>query len=274
MPSGEWIDTELLRELASALADGRLVVCYQPQVEMPGGRIIGFEALLRWTHPQRGSISPGRFIPVAESSELIHDLGAWVLDRACTDALRLRAAFGPEIRVAVNMSPRQLQQQGFFEVVSQTLARTGLDPHGLQLEITEGAPLVLNATVRARLQAIRAAGISLALDDFGVGHANLSYLVDLPADTLKIDGRFVQAADRDPVAAAVLRATMSLAHGLNLRVIGECVETSGQLRQLVDASASACAVQGFYFSPARECDELCENAEALGQVFRQKAALK
>lgn len=278
MPSGEWIDTELLGELTAALKQGQLSVCYQPQIEIPGGHVVGFEALLRWTHAERGNVSPGRFVPVAEASELIHDLGEWVLGRACEDALQLREAYGRGIRIAVNLSPAQLRREGFFDVVGRTLQRTRLDPGALQLEITEGAPLVLSSTVRTGLKALRAAGISLALDDFGVGHSNLAYIVDLPVDTLKIDGRFVQAAVRDPIAAAILRATLSLAHGLHLGVIGECVETDAQLRQLVDSApsrtgeeAAVCVVQGFYFSPARNLAELCADPEALEQSFKNKA---
>lgn len=273
-----WADADVLRALCTALRDDGLAVHYQPQVDVPSGRVSGFEALLRWTDAEHGAMSPARFIPLAESDEVIHDLGRWVLARACRDARRLITAYGEPLRIAVNMSPLQLQRDGFARAVAAALHDADLPSGTLQLELTEGVPLALSSTVRASLKAIRAAGVSLALDDFGVGHANLSYVVDVPVDTLKIDGRFVRCADQDPAAAAVLRATMLLARGLGLRVVGECVETAAQLRELVasvpdpEAGASLCVVQGYYFSPARDCDTLCDDADALRRTFRERAA--
>ncbi|HEU0197758.1 MAG TPA: EAL domain-containing protein [Nevskiaceae bacterium] len=275
-------DGELLTALREALRNDSLVVHYQPQVDARSGAVLGFEALLRWNDVHLGVVSPGRFIPVAEAGGLIDALGEWVLRRACRDSASLCAAFGAKLRMAVNLSPLQLQRGDLVEMVGAAVRDAGVAPSGLELELTEGVPIPRGSAVHARLEAMRVLGISVALDDFGTGYANLSCLVDFAVDALKVDGHFVQGPDRDPRVAAVLRAQLSLAGDLGLRVVAECVETEAQLARLLAClgdvvshsparAGFSCAVQGFYFSPALDRDTLCRTAPALQAGFREQA---
>ena len=233
--------------LRRAIERDELYLCYQPQIDLSTGRMVGLEALARWKDAQRGEISPMEFIPVAEKTGLIIPIGEWVLRTACTDSLRWQAAGLAPIRVAVNLSMLQLQQPDIAERIQAILVETGMDPHHLGVEVTESMLLDEVEYVAQTLLKLRALGIEIALDDFGTGYSNLSYLSKLPIDVLKIDRSFVHDVTAPTQDVALTRALITMAHGLKMKVLAEGVETEGQLALLV---ASQCdQIQGYYFSP-------------------------
>ncbi|MDD2991052.1 MAG: EAL domain-containing protein [Zoogloea sp.] len=237
----------LEKELRTALQQQELRLYYQPQVNEHGA-IIGAEALVRWQHPRLGLVTPARFIPLAEETQLIHPLGLWVLETACQElrkwsALPTRA----HLVIAVNVSVRQFRQPYFVEQVCTVLDRSGADPHKLKLELTESLLLDDLADVIAKMTALRARGVSFALDDFGTGYSSLAYLQRLPLDQLKIDQSFVCDLDVHPNDAVIARSIVALARNLGLSVIAEGVETHMQ-RDLL-AGLGCPAYQGYLFSP-------------------------
>jgi diguanylate cyclase (GGDEF)-like protein len=232
--------------LHRALEEQQFVLHYQPQVDVRGNRIVGMEALLRWQHPERGLIAPGGFIPVAEERGLIVEIGEWVLRTACAEAVRLRDAGFPQLRVAVNLSARQFREAALVEMVRSALAQSGLDARCLELEITESVAMENVGLTLQVLTALRALGIAIAIDDFGTGHSSLSYLKRFPIDTLKIDRSFVEDLPDRFEDAAIVRSVIQLADGLNLRVVAEGVETKEQLDFLREHNCPV--MQGYYFS--------------------------
>ena len=233
----------LERELARALDTDALELAFQPKFDRAGS-IAGVEALSRWTHPEAGSISPEEFIPVAEESGLIHDLGTWVLRHAMQRAARWFEQ-GRTLPVAVNLSAVQVLEPGFVDLLTAELARTRLPAELLELEITESVLLADREEVQATLRAIAATGARIALDDFGTGYSSLSYLTDLPLHVLKIDRSFVDPLPVQPTVA-VVRAIIALAEGLGLQTVAEGVETAEQARWLRDAGCDL--LQGFHLS--------------------------
>ncbi|MEL7371161.1 MAG: GGDEF domain-containing response regulator [Myxococcota bacterium] len=239
--------------LRRALEDNTFTLHYQPKVEAMRGQPVGMEALLRWNDPQLGSISPGRFIPVAEECGLIVPLGRWVLQTACAQTLAWRQSGFDDLRVAVNISADQFVQPNFISIVEQTLADTGLPPEGLELEITESLLMRDTDLAVQHLGQLRELGITVALDDFGTGYSSLSYLHRFPLDTLKIDRTFVTEMMTKTESAAVVRTIVLLSHNLHLKVVAEGVETEEQLAHL--RSLGCDEIQGFYFSRALPADE-------------------
>lgn len=235
----------LVRDLRLSLAEGRdLVLHYQPQVDLSTGRIVGFEALLRWMHPQRGLLLPSEFIPVAETSSLICELGSWVLRTAARQATAWHLEGGPPREVAVNVSPAQLSHSDLLAELDAVLAETGLPPHLLCLELTES--LMSNPDdqgVRAVLAGLKARGVSLALDDFGTGYSSLGHLSELPFDKLKIDRKFVSGLTTSRQARELLKGIVTLGRGLRMKVHVEGTETLEELRTVCDFAADC--VQGF-----------------------------
>jgi diguanylate cyclase (GGDEF)-like protein len=240
-------------ELRSALSNGEgLRIYYQPQTSAANGKIIGFEALIRWEHPTRGLISPEQFIPVAEDTGLVSSLGDWVLREACRFS-RNR----PDLYVAVNISPVQFRQPSFAEHVIGIIRGCGADPRRVEIEITEGALLGDEELVRATLGQLRLAGIKIVLDDFGTGYSSLRYLRHFNVDKIKIDRSFVQHLGYQIDSAAIVTAVVTLGHAMGLTVTAEGVETSDQRRLL--ASIGCDELQGFLFSravPEEEVDRL------------------
>lgn len=221
---------QIERELREALTGQQLQLYLQPQV-CAHGRLVGAEALLRWQHPRRGLVSPAAFIPVAEESNLIVDLGIWVMTEACR-VLAQTHSLGPLFRLSVNVSPRHFRQAHFASWFKGLLVATGADPHNLTLEITESLFLDnLNAVV-AKMIELAALGIHFSIDDFGTGYSSLAYLKRLPIHELKIDKTFVQDAPNDPNDAALVEAILAVATHLRLRVVAEGVETEEQARFL------------------------------------------
>lgn len=232
--------------LRHALAQGEFQVYYQPQVNISTGQVIGAEALVRWQNPDRGIISPCEFIPLAEETGLIIQIGEWVLLSACAQAASwLAAGFSP-FTISVNLSARQLSDPELKARIVQILETTGLEPANLELEMTESA-LVENATVAgATLNQLKALGIRIAIDDFGTGYATLGYLKQFAFDSLKIDRIFVRNANEDTQNAAITTAVILLGHSLNMTVIAEGVETEAELDFLKQHQCDI--MQGYLFS--------------------------
>jgi diguanylate cyclase (GGDEF)-like protein/PAS domain S-box-containing protein len=220
---------ELEQDLRQAVCRSELELYFQPVYECASRRLEGFEALLRWTHPVRGPVSPVEFIPVAEESGLIVPLGQWVLETACAEA----ASWPGSWSVAVNLSPVQFRQPDLAEMVAETLTRTDLAPHRLELEVTEGVLISDPDQALATLTRLRAQGIRISLDDFGTGYSSLSYLRNFPFDKLKIDRSFIQDCDTNPDASGIVAAIVTMGRCLHIGVIAEGVENEAQLRLLV-----------------------------------------
>ncbi|WP_192182489.1 sensor domain-containing diguanylate cyclase [Mesorhizobium amorphae] len=243
----------LEHDLRQAVARNEFRLVYQPQKEISSGRMIGFEALIRWQHPQRGEVSPAVFIPVAEDSGAILQIGEWVLATACEEAARWKNP----LTVAVNVSAVQLHNPNFSRKVHEVLLRSGLAPGRLELEITETALVKDMPRALATLRQVKALGVRVAMDDFGTGYSSLSNLRAFPFDKIKIDGSFIKSVDRNGQVAAIVRAVLGLGRGLGLPVLAEGVETLGELRFL---DAEDCEIgQGFYLgrpSPIETFGEL------------------
>ena len=248
-------------ELAGALERNDLQVFYQPLVTLSTGDIAAFEALARWTHPERGDVPPSTFIPIAEETNLICRLGAFVLERACMDA----AAWPDPIKVAVNLSPRQFRSGGLFATVQAALQKSGLPAARLELEITEAMLLEPTDLVQSTLHALRALGVRISMDDFGTGYSSLSYLRSFPFDKIKIDRSFVQEMATSPDAAAIVRAIVTLGASLGIQVTAEGIETAEAAKLLVEQGCTE--GQGFFFSRPRPRIE----ADALAAAGGSKA---
>jgi diguanylate cyclase (GGDEF)-like protein len=240
------IEEDLRRALASGT---ELAVHYQPQMSASGLEIVGVEALVRWEHPTRGPIAPDQFIPIAESTGLICDLGDWVMRQACVAAHRW-----PALMVAVNVSPVQFRSRDFLDRQLAIVEEAGITPDRIQLEVTEGVLLDSDAIVGDALQKLRAAGFTIALDDFGTGYSSLSYLGKFDVDKIKIDRSFIRALGETVDSTAIVTAVLALGKGLGLSVTAEGVETAGQRKFLEAAGCNE--MQGFLFSPALPFAEL------------------
>jgi EAL domain-containing protein (putative c-di-GMP-specific phosphodiesterase class I) len=238
---------DLRRHLRYAVETGALHAHYQPQVDLRTGRVVGFEALLRWSHPERGPISPVEFIPIAESSGLIVDLGRWVLEEACRQGRAWLDAGLPPRTMSVNVSPAQLWNQDFATVVAAVLAETGFPAELLCLELTES--LFVDHTeqqISRTLTALSGLGVRLALDDFGSGYSSLGYLTRLPFDRLKVDRAFVDGISTAPEKRKLLGGIIALSRGLGMTVVAEGAELAAEVDVL--GALDCDLVQGFVFS--------------------------
>jgi EAL domain-containing protein (putative c-di-GMP-specific phosphodiesterase class I) len=247
---------ELENDLWHAPESGQLQLHYQPQVELASGRIVGVEALARWHHPVRGWVSPAEFIPIAESSDLILKIGSWVMEEACRQARLWRLDGLGELTVAVNLSARQFRQAGLIELIHETLTRYGIEPRWMEIELTESIVMADASNGIATLNQLCAAGFTIAVDDFGTGYSSLSYLQRLPIDRLKIDQSFIRNLGSSAESDGIVQAVIALAHGLNMSVVAEGIETPAQLERL---RAFGCDLgQGYLFSRPRKASELNE----------------
>ena len=229
-----------------ALERGELYLVYQPQVSADGVRLLGIEALLRWRSPEFGDVSPEVFIPIAEWSGMIVDIGRWVLRNACRQVAEWQAAGLGVERVAVNISPRQLRDGNFSTMLLDELARSRLPGTALELEITESELMLYPESTMLKLAELRAYGISIAIDDFGTGYSNLARLRTLPVDRIKVDRSFVHNLEEDGNAQAISACIVTMARAMNLEVIAEGVETTGQLHCLLNQGCHS--VQGYLFA--------------------------
>ncbi|HEX5340834.1 MAG TPA: EAL domain-containing protein [Gammaproteobacteria bacterium] len=244
-------------ELRKALQRGELILHYQPLYDMPSGKLIGVEALLRWHSHEFGLVSPSEFIPLAEDTGLIIPIGEWVLHQACEQAARWRELTKGQFHMAVNLSARQFTTPDLAGTVGRILGETGLPPQSLLLEITETVALSNEDNNLEVLRKLRGMGIRIALDDFGTGNSSLGYLKRFPIDVLKLDQSFVRDVATSMDDAAVARATIRLANALGINVVAEGVENEAQLKWLQDESCSL--IQGFLFSQPLdhvECEKL------------------
>jgi diguanylate cyclase (GGDEF)-like protein/PAS domain S-box-containing protein len=241
-------------ELRGALERGQFVLHYQPQVSLSDGRVIGFEALIRWPHPQLGDISPTRFIPIAEDTGLINAIGEWVLRSACAQLKTWHDAGHDRLTVAVNMSARQINQNDVPALVRSVLQETGLAADRLELELTESALLSSASSVIDKLRAVKAMGVSLAIDDFGTGYSSLGYLKRYPIDIIKIDRSFTVDVNVNAEAASIAGAIIAMAKSLGMKTVTEGLETGEQLRFFRTLGCDA--MQGHYFAPALPAQEI------------------
>jgi diguanylate cyclase (GGDEF)-like protein/PAS domain S-box-containing protein len=236
----------LQNRLNRALFQAEFCLHYQPQMEIESGRVVGLEALLRWTSPDLGEVPPARFIPVAEDCGLIVPIGAWVLEEACRQAQSLRRTEGVDLPMAVNLSALQFRRAGLVEAVAGALERSGLPPRLLELELTESILLQDVDNTLDTVRRLKALGVRLSIDDFGTGYSSLSYLKRFAVDRLKIDRSFVRDLNTDPDNAAIVRAVIQLARSLRLGIVAEGVETEAQLAFLREEGCQD--VQGYLFS--------------------------
>ncbi len=247
---------QLEGELRKAIEGDQLHVHYQPKLELGSARISGAEALLRWTHPRLGRVSPGEFVPVAEQGGLIHSIGRFVMRAACAQAKAwLDHGVGP-VRVSVNLSAHQFAGDGIVDTVRSVLEETGLPPRWLELEITESVLMENEQLAVGALKELRQEGIRVSLDDFGTGYSSLSYLKRFPVDTVKIDRSFVRDITTEPEDAAIIGASISIARALDMKVIAEGVETPEQRQFLQERGCDE--IQGYLYSPPVDAESLAE----------------
>ena len=233
----QWIESEL----HIAFERGDFDLHYQPQHDMLSGNVVGYEALIRWRHPERGMIPPVEFISVAEETGMIAPIGEWVLRKACTDARLLPE----ECFVAVNISPVQFMTRDFVGIVARIIEETGIDPKRLELELTETAMMQDRDRAAEILKQLTEMGISVAVDDFGTGYSNLAYLIDFSFHKLKIDRSFVSRMETDTSSGAVVSTIVGLSRALGVHTIAEGVETENQATLL--RAAGCHVVQGYLF---------------------------
>ena len=244
-------------QLRKALQRNELFLLYQPQIDASTGEIAGFEALVRWDHPERGIITPSDFICLAEETGLILPIGEWVLRTACAQNRAWQQEGLCPVRMAVNISGRQFKHASIVDFVRQVLLDTGLEPDYLELELTESTIMTEPSTVVPILRSLKGLGVHLSIDDFGTGYSSLSCLKHFPIDRLKIDQSFVSDIDRNPDDAAIAEAIISMARSLRIEIVAEGVENARQLAFL--RSRNCCMMQGYYFSeplPAEACTRL------------------
>ncbi len=263
---------DLGRDLYKAAANGELRVHFQPLMEKDE-ELIGFEALLRWTHPVHGPVAPSDFIPLAERSGVIVRIGEWVLREACQNCRGWQDNSQRPLGVAVNVSAVQFDEPDFAERVKNILSESGMDPTLLTLELTESVLMKDINRAREQLTGLRELGVRIALDDFGTGYSSLSYLTMMPADIIKLDRSFLSREFAD--SSAVIESIVGMAHRLGLQVVGEGVETLAQGERLFNLNCDQ--LQGFYFSlpmPADAALRFVESRESNLQLSHLATAIE
>ncbi len=245
---------DLENALRQAVERSEFSVHYQPKVEVASGRICALEALLRWERPNYGAVSPAVFVPILESLGLIVPVGRWVIDTVCQQIAEWQSGDIGAVEVSVNVSGHQLIEGDLIADIARILAQTGVAPHWLEVELTEGSLMENTQHTIASLQRLHAMGVKISIDDFGTGYSSLAYLRRFPIDTLKIDIAFIREVTTNPQDAAITRTIIELAHSLNLRVVAEGVETQAQLAFLKEAGCDQ--IQGYLFSRPLPVDTL------------------
>ncbi|HEX9023231.1 MAG TPA: EAL domain-containing protein [Geobacteraceae bacterium] len=240
--------------LRRALQRGEFFLDYQPEINVRNGSVIGFEALVRWRHPELGLVPPKKFICLAEETGLIVPLGEWILRNACAQNKEWQDAGLPHVRIAVNLSPREFQNANLADVVEHVLTETGLQPRWLELEVTEGIMIHDMETTSRTLRRLSNLGVHISIDDFGTGYSSLSYIKKLPINTLKIDQSFVNDVTTNADDAAIATAIITMAQSLRLNVVAEGVEAREQMKFLYSRKCQG--MQGFYFSKPVPADEI------------------
>ena len=254
MEGGMLDDLSMETSLHDALENEEFGILYQPIIDPADQRTVAVEVLLRWNSPQHGKVPPSRFIPLLEATGMIVDVGRWVLRTACAQIQADPLLGGAGVVLAVNLSGRQFRDEQIVADVREILATSGLPAQQLELEITESILIEDSSAAAMTLDALKALGVRLAIDDFGTGYSSLSYLRRFPIDTLKIDRSFVIEMESSPDAVVIVKAIVNLAHSLGLEVVGEGVETAGQLAILSEMGCRK--VQGYWFSPPLTLEQL------------------
>jgi diguanylate cyclase (GGDEF)-like protein/PAS domain S-box-containing protein len=259
---------DLEAELRTAIAERQFLVYYQPVVALDACRVVEVEALVRWQHPERGLVSPGEFIPLAEDTGLILPIGWWVMEEACRQgALWNSQADMGAITISVNLSPRMFRLRDMPQRIAAILERTGLPATRLRLEITESVMIDDRAHAATALHALKELGVQLAIDDFGIGYSSLAYLQEFPVDVIKIDRRFVSSMAESRESSAIVRSIVNLAKSLDLETTGEGIETADQLAQLRELGSDR--GQGYLFSrplPAADLDQVLAERTLAGDA--------
>lgn len=256
--------------LRRALDRNQFILHYQPKISVRSGRITGLETLIRWQHPERGLVPPNEFIPMLEETGLIVPVGEWVLRSACLQAKTWQETGMADIRMAVNLSARQLQDPNLDKMVEQVLEDTGLEADSLELEITES--MLLEPESATTIQNLSDLGVHFSIDDFGTGYSSLSYLKRYPINTLKIDRSFIRDLATNQEDEAIVKAVIAMAQSLKMNVVAEGVETRGQYSLIRDFHCDE--VQGFYFSrplPTDQCSRLLKQDGSLATLIRNRA---
>lgn len=262
---------QLERQLRLAIERQEFLLYYQPKVNLHTGRIVGMEALIRWQHPEKGIVPPSEFIPLAEETGLIEEIGEWVLRTACLQTKAWHSEGFTKLTVAVNVSARQFRLGTLVEMVRKVVHDCQIDPAFVELEVTESLLLLDTESVQSILQSLKDIGVHLTMDDFGTGYSSLSYLKRFPFDTLKLDIAFVRGITYDPDSAAIALAIITMAQALNLKVVAEGVETEGQISYL--CHHGCCEMQGYYFSrplPVSEFSEFIRRDQPLPWIAREE----
>ncbi len=253
MSTQSFAKLEMESYLRKAIERNELVVYYQPQIDLMNQQLIGMEALVRWKHPKLGMVSPGKFIPLAEETGLIVPVGEWVLRTACKQAKQWHDQGIWPLKMSVNMSVRQFQQQNIVALVAAVLEDTKISPSSLELEITESILQNIDM-IMPQLEKLKKLGVQISIDDFGTGYSSLNYLKNFPVDTLKIDQSFIRDIYCDPRNATIVMTIIAMAQTLQMNVIAEGVETEEQLRFLIQQQCDG--AQGYYFSPPIPAEEI------------------
>ena len=252
---------ELENNLRHAIEDDELVMYYQPKIDLLTGIASGMEALVRWNHPKQGIIPPDEFIPIAEETGLIIQLGAQVIDKSCKQFKQWQDQNIPVTNISINVSGRQFKEQNLVELLKDSLSKYQLDASHIELELTESTLLKNEAQAESILNELHDMGIIISIDDFGTGYASLSYLKKLPIDILKIDKSFTDGILHDPNDIAIVNAIYGLARGLGLKLVAEGIETPEQLEKIKDLGVDY--GQGYLWSPPRAADQYLEMLENL-----------
>jgi len=256
----------LERELRNALARDELLLHFQPKLRISDHKVVGLEALLRWEHPELGTVRPDKFIAIAEDTGMIVEIGAWVIDQACAELARLRSSFrsANDVCMSVNVSARQLRSDTLIDTIAHSLLRHGVPPQALCLELTESILMENLDAVSGQLDAIRSCGTRISIDDFGTGYSSLAYLSRLSVDELKIDRTFVKALGEDRNASSLIQAVVFIASSLEITTVAEGVETEAQAQQVADLGCTE--VQGFLFARPVPSEELDAKLVELGMA--------
>jgi EAL domain-containing protein (putative c-di-GMP-specific phosphodiesterase class I) len=266
------VDTEareyikLKQSLSNAIKNNELVILYQPKFHIKRGNIIGVEALLRWNHPQLGMLSPSKFIPLAEETGLINQIGEWILREACKANKHWQDENYEHICVGVNLSPKQFYDPMFTSYLTKVLSDTGMNPNFLELEITEKTVMDDLDAATDILQKIKSTGVQLSIDHFGTGYTSISHLKRFPINTVKIDSSFIKGIPHIPNDVAITNAFISLVHHLGLEVVAEGVETEDQMQYLTSQNCDI--IQGFFLSkPLNEEEIILEFKKIMDKVL-------
>ncbi|MCM3241373.1 EAL domain-containing protein [Cytobacillus oceanisediminis] len=255
---------ELESYLRKALQKNEFFLCYQPLIDLETGNLYGSEALIRWNHPKLGLVSPGEFIPLAEETGLIKDIGGWVLGSACKQNKRWQMLGYKSLSISVNVSAYQFQQPGFLQEVKMALELSGMEPQYLTLELTESTMLRNVEHSIQVMQSLQNIGVKVSIDDFGTGYSSLSYLKDLPINTLKIDRSFINNLRLNTSDVAIVKAIITMGHGLAVKVVAEGVETQEQIELLKELKCHY--AQGFYIHKPLMTSEFEEGLSKYAQT--------